>query len=281
MLKIRKTDIGKEEKILYKAYADCLAKVKSEAFYETFAKEKIKHSMQVVGAGNYILKNSPEFRNKTPDYIKLGKLVNLYHDIGRFKEIELLFLDAKSIHNHSFYSYEKLKELGYSDLCLLLPVKLHGLLAGSLEEDPEYANVNDEKLRKEIRELFFLVRDADKIANLHLIKYDQRVFNDLFYAGMTQEKAYDKISPKVLAAFEERREVLNSDRISFTDRLVQIVCFGFELHYKPSFDYVAKFGLFEHILGIMRRYNPDAEMQAYIEKSFREFMAGKRKKLAA
>lgn len=270
-MKLIEIDIKKEEEILKKAFLDCMEKVKSEAFYETFAKEKIKHSMQVVGAGNYILKNCELFQNKDPEYLKLGKLVNLFHDIGRFKEIELLYKDPKSEHNHSYYSYEKLKELGYSDLRLLLPIKQHGHLEDALEKDEEYRSVNEQKLKQEIEELFFLVRDADKIANLHLIKYDNRVFEDLFFAELSGDAKYAPVSSKVMAAFEKKVNVASCDRYSFTDRLLQIVCFGFEIHYKPSFDFISKYGLFDNIFEVMRKYNPDKQLQRYVEDSFNRF----------
>lgn len=271
-MKLQKIDIKKEEKILNKVFADCLEKVKSEVFYETFANEKIKHSMQVVGAGNYILKNDKLFQNKDLEYMKLGKLVNLFHDIGRFKEIELLYQDPQSVHNHSYYSYEKLKELGYSDLRLLLPIKQHGHLEDALEKDEEYRKIQDENLKCEIEELFFLVRDADKIANLYLIKHNKRVFEDLFFAELSEDAKYAPASPRVMAAFEKRINVPNCDRYSFTDRLLQIICFGFEIHYKPSYDYISQHGLFDNIIEIMRQYNPDKQLQKYVEDSFNCFI---------
>lgn len=266
-------DIKKEEAELYNAFEDCFAKVQGNAFYEDFAKEKIRHSMQVVGAGNYILKNEKVFQGRGEDYLKLGKLVNLFHDIGRFKEIDLLCKEPNSRHNHSYYSYEKLKDLGYTDLRLLLPVKLHGGLRAALDEDEEFQKITDERLATEVRQLYGLVKDADKIANLHLTKRDKRVFKDLFFSRLTQENKYAPVSENVLRSFTNRDLVKSSDCVSFSDRLLQILCFAFEIYYKSSFDFIFKHGLFENIKQIMRQYNPDKKQQKDIEKQLDDYVA--------
>ena len=41
-----------EEDILYQEYENCVNNVKSSPFHKLMADEKIKHSMQVIGAGN-------------------------------------------------------------------------------------------------------------------------------------------------------------------------------------------------------------------------------------
>ena len=48
--------------------------------------EKIKHSYQVLGAGNYILKNESVFSKCNVDEIDFLKAIVLLHDIGRFQE---------------------------------------------------------------------------------------------------------------------------------------------------------------------------------------------------
>ena len=134
-MNLHSIDVSTEQKQLYAAFDDCLQKVRGKTFFEGFAKEKIKHSMQVVGAGNLILKQEKSFQNKGEEFFRLGKLVCLFHDIGRFKEIYMLSQDATKRYNHGHFSYEMLKDLDYADLRLLLPVKRHGELADALEKD--------------------------------------------------------------------------------------------------------------------------------------------------
>ncbi len=270
---LREIDINQEEKILRNSFENCLNKVKGNAFFEEFAKEKIHHSMQVVGAGNYILKNEKIFQNATSEFLKLGKLVNLYHDIGRFREIELLAENPSSRHDHGYYSYEILKNYGYSDLRLLLPIKVHGHLADALDKDEEFLLLTEEKTRQEVRVLYELVKDADKIANLYLIKTDSRIFKDLFFSGLTDAEKYAPLSEKVLQYLYHKSLVVHGDCTSFSDRLLQVVCFVFEMYYKSSFDFVLHHKLFEHILHIMREYNPDKKLQWDIEKFIESYIA--------
>lgn len=278
---LREIKIKDEEKLLYRAFEDCLNRVNGKTFFEGFAKEKIHHSMQVVGAGNYILKNTQTFRNRTPEFLKFGKLVNLYHDIGRFKEIELLSEDIHSKHDHGYYSYEILKNLGYSDPRILLPVKQHGHLADALDNDEEFRNLTSEKMRREVRELYGLVKDADKIANLYLIKTDARIFKNLFFAHLSDDEKYAPVSDKVLEYMENKSLVVSGDCRSFSDRLLQILCFAFEIYYRPSFDFIIRHGLFENIFSVMRIYNPDKKLQERIEAFIGKYISERYKETEA
>lgn len=278
---LREIRTSKEEAVLREAFEECLRKVKGKTFFEEFAKEKIHHSMQVVGAGNYIMKNERIFQHRHPEFLKLGKLVNLYHDIGRFKEIFLLSEDTSSRHDHGLYSYEILKEKGYSDLRLLLPVKQHGHLADALDNDEEFQQLTSVDLRREVRELYGLVKDADKIANLYLIKTNARIFKDLFFAHLSEDEKYAPASEKVLLSMESKSLVKHGDCRSFSDRLLQVLCFAFEIYYKSSFDFINRHGLFKHIVSVMREFNPDAKLQQRIEDFIGGYIAERYAELSA
>lgn len=269
---LKEINIKKEEKQLFEAYEICLKRVRGKPFYEDFAREKIKHSMQVVGAGNYILKNEKIFQNPDAEYLKLGKLVNLFHDIGRFKEIELLSKAPDSKHDHGFYGYEMLKKLGYDDLRLLLPVKQHGHLTDALNNDTEFQDVKNKRLKSEIEAFYRLVKDADKIANLYLIKHNQRIFNDLFFSGLSETAKFAPISANVQAALEKKTLVKNDDRMSFSDRLIQILCFVFEIYYKSSFAFILKHGLFDNIYEELTKYCQDKKQAAFIKEYISEYI---------
>lgn len=270
---LRKIDIEEEKNRLYEDFKVCFDEVQGDAYCELFADEKYRHSLQVLGTGNYILKNEEIFHGKNEEYLKTAKLVNLFHDIGRFKEISLLCKDSKSKHNHGFYSYERLKDLGYSDGRLLLPVKLHGGIADALDNDEEYRQISDVSLKQEIAELYGLVKDADKIANFHIIKHECRVLHDIFFENISEEAKKAPLSPLVLSCIVESRLVKHSERYSLCDRLVQVLCQVFEIYYQASFVYLKKHDLFEPIYVLLREYNQDKELQAYIEKTINDYVA--------
>lgn len=275
MIEIRKIKIETEKKVLRKDFEACFEEVKGSDYYEKYADEKYRHSMQVLGAGNYILKNEVIFQNKSEGYLKTAKLVSLFHDIGRFKEIALLCKNPSSKHKHGLYSYERLKDLGYSDWRLLLPVKQHGGIATALVTDEEYQQIGDEKVRKETEELYRLVKDADKIANFHIIKNECRVMQDIFFENLTDEAKKAPLSPIALTCIKEKRLVKHAECYSLCDRLVQVLCQIFELYYRPSFKYLKKHDLLEPIFELLRENNHDTEKQAYIEKEILAEMSNK------
>ena len=274
-MKLHNIDILIEQKQLYAAYEVCLQKVRGKTFFEDFAKEKIKHSMQVVGAGNLLLKQEKSFQNKGEEFFRLGKLVCLFHDIGRFKEIYLLSQDATKHYNHGHFSYEMLKDLGYTDQRLLLPVKRHGELPDALENDIEFQQMPEGRQKQETRELYGFVKDADKIANLYLIKYDERIFKDLFFEYLTKEDKYAPISERVLQAVKAHTLVRRGDEKSFSDRIIQILCFVFEIYYQPSYEFIVKHKLFDNLFGYLLEYCPDKEQAQFVCEHIRNYLNSK------
>lgn len=263
-MKLHDIDVSKEQKQLYNAFENCSKKVAGKPFFEAFAKEKIKHSMQVVGAGNLLLKQEKTFQNKGEDFLRLGKLVCLFHDIGRFQEIYLLSQNPSKHYNHGHFSYEILKDLGYMDLRLLLPVKRHGELADALENDAEFLQMPEGMEKEETRELYGLVKDADKIANLYLIKHEERIFKDMFFEYLPEEEKYAPISEKVLQAVRNHSLVTKGDEKSFADRIIQILCFVFEIYYQPSYQFIAQHKLFDNLFGYLLEYSPDKEQAQFV-----------------
>lgn len=274
-MKLHDIDVSREQKQLYDAFEDCLKKVAGKPFFEAFAQEKIKHSMQVVGAGNLLLKQEKSFQDRGEDFLRLGKLVCLFHDIGRFKEIYLLSFDRTKHYNHGHFSYEILKDLGYADLRLLLPVKRHGELADALENDAEFQQMPEGMEKDETRELYGLVKDADKIANLYLIKHEERIFKDMFFEYLPEEEKYAPISEKVLQAVRNHALVKRGDDRSFSDRIIQILCFVFEIYYQPSYEFIVKHKLFDNLFGYLLEYCPNKEQAQFVCSYIKDYLNSK------
>lgn len=271
-MKLKDIDISKEKQQLYAAYENCFNLVKKDNFLKGYANEKIKHSMQVVGAGNYILKNEKSFQNKSAEFFKKGKLVCLWHDIGRFEEIILLSQKQRCPQGHSYLSYKILKEAGYADLSILLPIKGHGGMPEALAEDEEYQNIKDPKQKAEVEELYKLVKDADKIANMYLHKADKRLFKDLFFSSLSKQKKYASLSPAVLDCVYKHRIVKTQDIVSFSDRIVQILCFVHELYYQPSYTFLQKHKILDELFSDLNQFCPNKEHVLEIEKCIRDYM---------
>ena len=63
--------------------------------YAAYADEKYRHSLQVLGAGNFIIRHEPWFAGRGEEFVDLAKTAVLLHDIARFDEIRERFLGAK------------------------------------------------------------------------------------------------------------------------------------------------------------------------------------------
>ena len=81
----------KAKNLLFDEYNANYKIVKNSDYHRGYMDEKIKHSLQVAGAGNGILRNEAYFQNRTPEFVEIAKTAILLHDIFRFREIKILY----------------------------------------------------------------------------------------------------------------------------------------------------------------------------------------------
>ena len=81
--------LEKEKKILQNEYERSLEIVQKSDFHRLFVNEKIIHSHQVLDAANYLLKKENTFKNWSFKLLRLARQAALFHDIGRFYEVEI------------------------------------------------------------------------------------------------------------------------------------------------------------------------------------------------
>lgn len=266
-------NMPKERALLQKAFEESYAKIKDNEFCEQTALSKLKHSFQVLGMGNYLLRHEPLFKNKPADYIADCKAVCLLHDIGRFRELEFLFKDMNSHHNHALYSYQMLKEKGCTNLRILLPIKHHTYDISLLETDEEFIKLQDDKLKIEIIEIYKLIKDADKLANLYIAKTKGRIFHDLLSKKIFQRPLDQNISENVWSSFSHYELVKTADVECLNDRLLQVIAFIFDFNFKSSFNFVTFHGLIDYLLNILAGHNLDQERQHDIENMVKAYIA--------
>lgn len=257
------------KQLLQKAFEESYAKIKDNEFCEQTARSKLKHSFQVLGIGNYLLRNEALFKNKNSDYITDCQAVCLLHDIGRFKELEFLYNDINSHHNHALYSYQVLKDAGYNNLRILLPVKHHTYDISLLENDDEFINIQDNKLKAEIIEIYKLIKDADKLANLYIAKMQNRLFHDLFSKKILQQPMDQPISAKVSESFSAHNLVKLADVQCLNDRLLQVLSFIFDINLNSSFKFINFHGLTDYLLKKLSKYNSNPCQQQEIEHTIK------------
>ena len=88
--------------------------------------------------------------------MRLARQAALFHDIGRFYEVENMYCRPQQPNNHARYGYDFLRQYPeYNDLRILLPVKHHSSMIEKLYEDYEFTNVEDPQRKFEIEKITF------------------------------------------------------------------------------------------------------------------------------
>ncbi len=267
---------GDERNFLIEYYRICRQKVAGNKYLELFADEKIRHSFQVVGCGNYIMRHEEVFHRQPPEFIKYGYETCLLHDIGRFREIEL-----KNEHglnhscDHSQLSYEILSE--YPQFAvpeILLPVKHHGHMIEELYRDADYLRLPP-LLQEDVEHLAFLVRDADKIANLYLMKNVSRKSPEILHHLFLYHSEDKRLTPEILESFLSGRLSDRTKLKTASDWLLNYLAWFYDINYLASFDFCSKTGCLRNLLNLLSEYIDSPADYQKIENCILHFITRK------
>ncbi len=264
-----------EESLLQEEYTNCLNEVKSSAFHTLMAEEKIKHSFQVIGAGNYIMKHEAYYQHLPQEDLRLAKLAYLFHDIGRFREISELyrqnhghFIGSKL--DHGLFGAQYLEQTpSYNSPFIVIPVKYHNKLIEDYYNSDDYQQLG--KNRDSITEVLKLVRDADKIANFHLITTQTQHLKKLFCPEAIEGKAL-AIQPAILSDFMAEKTIDLKKVQTACDRILNLLSWVYDLNYLSSFEFCIKLNGFDKMLNILQEYNPDAKVQKEVENKLKSYI---------
>ncbi len=265
--------LEKEKKILQKEYERSQEIVRKSEFHHLFVNEKITHSHQVLDAANYLLKQENTFKNWSSKLLRLARQAALFHDIGRFYEVENMYLHPELPNNHARYGYDFLRQFPeYNNPHILLPVKHHSNMIEELYKDHEFINTEDPQKKFEVEKITFLVRDADKIANFRLLANADRNIRRLFLAELKAQPFRSPISDATLHSFLNKSPVNRADMKTTSDRILSLICWIFDLNYRSSFAYMQKYGGINRLLHALRKSNTDSELQKQIEKTVNDYL---------
>lgn len=208
--------------------------------------EKIRHSYQVMGAGNFLLNHEKCFLECLPDELNKLKAIVLLHDVGRFYEA---YQKTKGIKlDHGVFGAEYLMQFPmFNDVYTNLAIKHHGHLIEALYDDELYLSLarND---KEKVRNVSFLVRDADKLANFYLLVSHFDDVKDLFFCKASFENPYEKnINHKVKEDFLGNRCVLKSDCKNFADWALLVLSWVFDLNFGSSFLFMERLKIIERL----------------------------------
>ncbi len=239
--------------LLEEIYSSCTKEVQDSVDHVLNLKYKQRHSFQVLGVANFLIKHEKYFQQKDSEFIELAKSAVLLHDIGRAKEILLNYNKCNNL-DHGILGYQELiNNSVFSDIRIVLPIKHHGHLREKIYSDNEFQNIDDQKLKEEVEAIFWLIRDADKNANMNMHMLKNRFLNDNLRFKFI-EKQNLPISSKVFSAFKNY-EIIDSNNVeSLQDRLLQIIAFKFELYYLSSHQFLFKNNIENKLWDILEQY---------------------------
>lgn len=233
--------LSEAKELLLENYQKSLDKVKSDNRFVEYTNEKYVHSQQVLGAGNYILKHEPFFIKQSAEFIELARTVLILHDISRFDEIVAKFNGVNDF-DHGVKGAEKLSKTElFGDIRITLPIKHHGHMIEEFYADAEFQKITDAKLKEEITQLIFMVRDADKIANFQLLCTSRFAkWHCLFFSG---EDTSRPLNDMFLRDFMNHKIISRKYVKNKTEQQLDYLSWFYDINYLSAFDFCHKLKL--------------------------------------
>lgn len=242
----------------YDAYYD-----KADEFGRMFMDEKKRHSYQVLGVGNYLLRHEPVFRTcPSMERDRLQAIV-LLHDIGRFYEAFV----GKGV-DHGIVGADILaKTDAFRDADCILSVRHHGHLIEKLYDDCDYLKLSEADKQK-VDTIIYLVRDADKLANFYLLSREFAQMENLFFPKVLRE-GNQRVSLPVKEAFMAHCSVNKADVCNCADQALMFFACLYDVRFVSSFGLIRKWNVMQKLLQKMAKFWQDEERDAYVNEVLR------------
>lgn len=237
---------------------------------KAFMNEKIKHSYQVLGAGNFLLKHEKYFSKYNKEEISYYQAIVLMHDIYRFQEA--LEIEKGNKVDHGVCGAEYLSEIKFFDKQdALLAIKHHGHLIEYLYEDEIYQKLSH-KEQEHVKQIAFLVRDADKLANLYLLATHLDDIRSVFFSEKGYQDPHNKnVSPVVMADFMAHKSITRTDDKNFADHALMIMAWIYDINFDSSFIFLEKMQILEKLFNLFAEYWHPKDKKTF-QKTIKEFI---------
>ncbi len=236
---------------------------KADEFGRMFMDEKRRHSYQVLGVGNYLLRHEPVFQVcKDEEKDRLQAIV-LLHDIGRFYEAYV----GKGV-DHGILGAEILAQTDvFGRVDSVLAVKHHGHLIEKLYNDNDYLKLSEtDKLS--VKSIIYLVRDADKLANFYLLSQEFVQMENLFFPKILREGC-QCVSLPVKKAFMTHCPVNKTDVRNCADQALMFLACLYDVQFASSFKLIQKWDVIQKLLQKMAKFWQDGESSIYVNEVLR------------
>ena len=248
--------------LLKDEFVKCMAVVREQPQWLAYAQEKWRHSMQVMGAGNYLVRRIQWLQDRTDNYIDMVKTAILLHDVCRFAEISARFRENIQSFDHGAVGAEFLRKIPeYNDIRIWLPIRHHGHVIEELYADKEYQNIKDKKLQEEVERICFVIRDADKIANLRMMAYEPDIL-PLFLGKNKYVPQEDGVISDLVRRNAFGKTTIPRDQHStMADRVTGYLSWFKDINYQYAIDFCVKLGVLPRLFELLDKYCNDEKFK--------------------
>ncbi len=255
-----KTMLKHAYQLLASEYQKCCRIVQGDEYLTLYANEKYRHSLQVMGAANYLLQHISEVQGISAEKLEIIKTAVLLHDIGRFTEIALHLKSQKC--DHGVVGAEFLQSLSqFNEIRIWLPVRHHGHLIEELYADEQFRQIENKALQKEVEHICFIIRDADKIANMNMLTHEENIL-PLFLGIKKYNPQVDGVlSPEVLQEAFEDQTITRSYLKTAADFSVWYISWFKDINYQIAIDFCKKLDILPNLLKILDKYCMDEKFK--------------------
>jgi hypothetical protein len=248
--------------------------VKNSPFHLAYVEEKLRHSLQVAGAGNGIVRHEAYFQNRSESFIELTRTAILLHDVFRFEEVRRLF-ESNQPCDHGVEGAGLLASLpSFNDIRITLPIRHHGHMIEALYDDPDYQNIADPTLKSDVEHIAFAVRDADKIANWQILTHEFEAMRTVWLPHSDdRSEAQSLVDARLLNSYAQ--QILTADRVKNTNADVIAFTLGwvFDINYAYSITYARRLDLFNAFMRTFETLHTPREQQEQIRAAVADYVA--------
>ncbi len=138
---------------------------------------------------------------------------------------------------------------------ILFALRWHGKTMEEIYASDMYRQIKDSPQFDDIMQILYLVRDADKLANLYAAKEHDRLRRDLFYAQLPDAILNAPLSAEVKARFLAGKLVLSATLRSFADRILQLLSWIYDFNYPAAAEIFKQERYGEFLLDMLAQYH--------------------------
>ena len=213
---------------------------------DSYLAHKLRHVYGVLDATLRVIAQEPSLQTLPREIKRKAEIVALWHDIGRFYQVQEGKIVGNSVYEHGDGAFALLRQTyGHEYMSILLAVKLHNKFSHDmLFDEPDYHALSDEE-QKEALLLTKIIRDADKIQNLQFFTFDHFYEVKKFESRVSWVDDDNTFLTGWLTPEAEQQflngEIVNYNNVrTFADKLLTRTSWLYDINYTSTKDVIKR-----------------------------------------